>query len=265
MKKWDTIDDGIGLPDWRLALCLLSAWLCVCLILMKGVAASGKVAYFTALFPYTILFTLLVRGVTLPGAIDGIIYFIRPDWSKLLDPQTWYAAVVQCFFSLAVGSGPIIMFSSYNPFKHNIYRDGLIISLMDTFTSMLAGFTIFSVLGNLAHETGQKVGDVASGGPGLAFISYPDAIAKFTVVPQLFAVLFFLMLLTLGIGSAVSLTGGIITIVCDAFPKNRRWVVTAVVCLADSSFWISLTTSVEDSLSSLWLWWRQSAFAGFTD
>ncbi len=87
MKKWDTIDDGIGLPDWRLALCLLSAWLCVCLILMKGVAASGKVAYFTALFPYTILFTLLVRGVTLPGAIDGIIYFIRPDWSKLLDPQ----------------------------------------------------------------------------------------------------------------------------------------------------------------------------------
>ncbi len=52
---------------------------------------------------------------------------------------------------------------------------------------MLAGFTIFSVLGNLAHETGQKVGDVASGGPGLAFISYPDAIAKFTVVPQVLA------------------------------------------------------------------------------
>ena len=87
MKKMDNIDDGIGLPDWRLALCLLAAWLCVCLILMKGVASSGKVAYFTAIFPYTVLITLLIRGVTLPGALDGVLYFIRPDWWKLLDPK----------------------------------------------------------------------------------------------------------------------------------------------------------------------------------
>ena len=63
-------------------------------------------------------------------------------------------------------------------------RDGIIISLMDTFTSFLAGITIFSVLGNLAFETGKNVADVAGGGPGLAFISYPDAIAKFNFVPQ---------------------------------------------------------------------------------
>ena len=55
---------------------------------------------------------------------------------------------------------------------------------MDTFTSFLAGITIFSVLGNLAFETGKNVADVAGGGPGLAFISYPDAIAKFNFVPQ---------------------------------------------------------------------------------
>lgn len=48
-------------------------------------ASSGKVAYFTALFPYVVLITLLVRGVTLEGASDGILYFIRPDWPKLLD------------------------------------------------------------------------------------------------------------------------------------------------------------------------------------
>ncbi len=52
------------------------------------------------------------------------------------------------------------------------------------------------------------------------------------------------MLLTLGIGSAVSLTGGIITIVCDAFPKNRRWVVTAVVCLCGFLFGLVYTTPV---------------------
>lgn len=48
-------------------------------------ASSGKVAYFTALFPYVVLITLLVRGVTLEGAWDGIVYFVRPDWPKLLD------------------------------------------------------------------------------------------------------------------------------------------------------------------------------------
>ena len=84
MKKLEHIDDGVGLPDWRLSLCLLMAWLCICLILMRGVQSSGKVAYFTALFPYVVLVTLLVRGVTLPGAAEGIWYFIRPEWSKLL-------------------------------------------------------------------------------------------------------------------------------------------------------------------------------------
>lgn len=55
---------------------------------------------------------------------------------------------------------------------------------MDTFTSFLAGITIFSILGNLAHESGKNVSDVVSAGTGLAFVSYPDAIAKFEYVPQ---------------------------------------------------------------------------------
>ena len=55
---------------------------------------------------------------------------------------------------------------------------------MDTFTSFLAGITIFSILGNLAHESGKNVSDVVSAGTGLAFVSYPDAIAKFQYVPQ---------------------------------------------------------------------------------
>lgn len=101
---------------------------------------------------------------------------------------------------------------------------------MDTFTSLLAGVTIFAILGNLALESGKDISNVVqSGGTGLAFISYPEAIAKFDVVPQLFAVLFFLMLFTLGVGSAVSLTGCVITIVCDAFPTWKRWIVTLTI------------------------------------
>lgn len=65
-------------------------------------------------------------------------------------------------------------------------RDSTIVSFADTGTSILAGVTIFSILGNLAYETGQlgNIGAVVSGGPGLAFVSYPDAISKFDAVPQ---------------------------------------------------------------------------------
>lgn len=65
------------------------------------------------------------------------------------------------------------MFASYNRFDHNIYRDALIVTSMDTFTSLIAGFAIFGILGNLAHTTGEK--DISkvikSGGSGLAFVS----------------------------------------------------------------------------------------------
>ncbi|XP_071537637.1 sodium-dependent nutrient amino acid transporter 1-like [Panulirus ornatus] len=226
----DNIDYGIGIPDWRLSLCLLFSWLVLFFTLVKGVQSSGKVAYFTALFPYVVLFTLLGRGVTLPGAVNGILYFITPQWDKLLDPNVWYAAVTQSFFSLSVGFGAIINFASFNNFKHNVYRDAWIISLADTLTSLLAGFTIFSILGNLAHELNTDVKNVVRGGSGLAFISYPDALAKFTWTPQLFAVLFFLMLFTLGVGSAAGLTSNVITILCDQFPRIKKLYVTIATC-----------------------------------
>lgn len=77
------------------------------------------------------------------------------------------------------------MYASYNKFNHNIYRDATIVTTLDTFTSLLAGFTIFGILGHLAHEIGtDNIGDVVKGGAGLAFISYPDAIARFKFLPQ---------------------------------------------------------------------------------
>ena len=71
--------------------------------------------------------------------------------------------------------------------KTAIYRDSTIVSFADCFTSILAGITIFSILGNLAYETGQldDIGNIVqNGGSGLAFVSYPEAISKFDDVPQ---------------------------------------------------------------------------------
>ncbi|KAG7209784.1 hypothetical protein KM043_011402 [Ampulex compressa] len=224
LKEKLSIDDGLGMPDWKLTGCLLVAWCCIFLVLIRGVKSSGKAAYFLAIFPYIIMIALLVRAVTLEGAVNGIVFFIKPNWEKLFEPNVWYAAVTQCFFSLSVCFGGVVMYSSYNDFNHNIYRDVIVVTTLDTFTSLIAGFTIFGILGNLAHELGtDDISNVVRGGTGLAFVSYPDAIAKFTVLPQLFSVLFFLMLYVLGIGSGIALAGGIITIICDQFPTCKHW------------------------------------------
>ncbi|XP_066939298.1 sodium-dependent nutrient amino acid transporter 1-like [Macrobrachium rosenbergii] len=225
------LDNGIGLPSWKLTLCLFLSWVIIFVVLSKGIQSSGKAAYFTALFPYIVIFVMLIRGATLPGASKGIMYFITPRWEKLLEPHVWYSAVDQSFYSLTVGFGTIIMFSSFNAFSHNVYRDATIISITDTITSFLAGLTTFAMLGHLADILGVEVKDVLKGGgTSLAFVSYPDVLSRIKIAPQFFSVLFFFMLFTLGLGSSSALMGCIVTIITDDFPRFRRWIVTLVVC-----------------------------------
>ncbi|KRT86582.1 neurotransmitter transporter, partial [Oryctes borbonicus] len=232
LREITDISDGIGSPEWRLTLCLLASWIITFFVSFRGVSSSGKASYFLALFPYVIMIALLIRAVTLEGAAEGILFFIRPQWNKLLEANVWYAAVTQCFFSLGVGFGSITMYSSYNRFEHNINRDAMIVTTLDTFTSLLAGTTIFGILGNLAHQSGVKVDQVInSGGSGLAFISYPEAIAKFEVVPWLFALLFFGMLFILGIGSLVALQSCANTVIMDNFPRLKTWQVSGMTAV----------------------------------
>ena len=112
------------------------------------------------MFPYVVLFTLLVKGFTLPGAFDGIAFFLTPTWREVFSIKTWFHALGQLFFSLGICYGQIINYASYNDFRHDVYKDGLILSCIDTLTSILAGVTIFSILGNLAQISGESVDEV---------------------------------------------------------------------------------------------------------
>ncbi|XP_055906517.1 sodium-dependent nutrient amino acid transporter 1-like [Eupeodes corollae] len=236
LREKASIDDGIGYPSWELSLCLLAAWIMVAAIMIQGVRSSGKASYFLALFPYAVMLILLIRALTLPGAFDGVLYFIKPQWDRLLDPKVWYAAVTQVFFSLAICFGNIIMYASYNRFGHNVYRDANIVTTLDTFTSLLSGVIIFGILGNLAYESNTTdIKSVVKGGTGLAFVSYPDAISKFNFVPQLFSVLFFLMLFVLGIGSNVGMASCIMTVIKDKFSSTKNWVIVMAIAVVGFS------------------------------
>jgi solute carrier family 6 (neurotransmitter transporter, glycine) member 5/9 len=89
LKAKETIDDGIGTPNWTLVAFLAISWTMVFLILVKGVKSSGKASYVLAIFPYVVLSILLARALTLPGSINGIKYFLTPQWDKILKPEVW--------------------------------------------------------------------------------------------------------------------------------------------------------------------------------
>uniref|UniRef100_A0A7N8YNM5 Transporter n=1 Tax=Mastacembelus armatus TaxID=205130 RepID=A0A7N8YNM5_9TELE len=218
------ISKGIEYPGdlrWPLAGCLFLAWLIVYASLAKGIKSSGKVVYFTATFPYVVLVILLIRGVTLPGAGDGILYFITPKWEKLNDAKVWKDAATQIFFSLSAAWGGLITLSSYNKFHNNCYRDTIIVTCTNSATSIFAGFVIFSVIGFMAHELKVPIERVADEGPGIAFVVYPEALTRLPLSP-FWAIIFFLMLLTLGLDTMFATIETIVTSVSDEFPKYLR-------------------------------------------
>ncbi|XP_034449890.1 sodium- and chloride-dependent betaine transporter-like [Hippoglossus hippoglossus] len=115
--------DEIGTVKWELLLCLLACWVACYFCIWKGVRFTGKVVYVTAVFPYVMLVILLVRGLTLPGAWQGVVYYLYPEPSRLADLQVWMEACAQVLFSYGVASGTLITLGSYNKVKNNCYRD----------------------------------------------------------------------------------------------------------------------------------------------
>ncbi|XP_028665199.1 sodium- and chloride-dependent GABA transporter 2-like [Erpetoichthys calabaricus] len=213
--------EHIGKLQWDLTLCLFLAWVVCYFCIWKGVKSTGKVVYFTATFPYIMLLVLLIRGVTLPGAAGGIKFYLYPDISRLADPQVWMDAGTQIFFSYAICLGCLTALGSYNKYNNNCYRDCLALCFLNSGTSFLAGFAIFSILGFMAYEQNVPISDVAESGPGLAFIAYPRAVTMMPFSP-LWACFFFIMIILLGLDSQFVCVESLVTAIVDMFPSVFR-------------------------------------------
>ncbi|KAH8279373.1 hypothetical protein KR026_008311 [Drosophila bipectinata] len=274
-----SMDEPGGLK-WWIVLCLLLSWTIVFFIVMKGIQSSGKVVYFTSLFPYIVLTIFFIRGITLRGAGAGLMHMYTPKVEKLLEPTVWLDAATQVFYSFGLAFGSLIAFGSYNTPKNNCVRDVLLVSVCNAVTAIYASVVIFAILGfkatvnvdrcvdsnteilvkhnlldvnatrlvydqtiakynttemaklhlsecSLSHEL-----DNAAEGTGLAFIVFTQAIVELPGAP-FWAVLFFTMLLSLGLGSQIGILEGMLCTLfdIDIIKRVKKQHVTGVVCL----------------------------------
>ncbi len=203
-------------------------WLIVFFGVEQGIEKANKI-----FMPLLIGLIVLLVGwnMTLPGSMDGVWKFLKPDFTKLANPKVWIDAYSQIFFTLSLGFGIMVAYASYLPKKADINRDAWITSLVDTAVSILAGLAVFGTLGYMAAKTGRPFEDIVQHGIGLAFVAYPQAISLLPSFQHVFGVLFFLALTVAGVASSISILEAFTAAVIDKFHYPRRTVVTVLsVC-----------------------------------
>lgn len=211
---------------------LFLTWLWVYFSIIKGAKSVGKVVLVTVPLPFLILIILTIKGLTLPGAMEGVKYYLTPDFSKLLKAETWLAAYGQVFFSFSIGFGVMIAYASFLPKKTDIVNNAFIVGLTDALTAFLSGFAVFSAIGFLSLTKGVPI-DSIKGGAGLAFVTFPTIIENMGGAwVTIFGLMFFMMLLTLGIDSAFSLVEAGAAGLMDKYKFKRIHANTLICVLA---------------------------------
>ena len=211
---------ALGSVQWNIFWPLVVTWLVMYLCIFRGVRLVGKIVWWTVPLPWLMLLVLTVRGLTLEGSINGLAYYLNPVWSELTKATTWRHAFGQAFFSLSLAFGGVmITYASFLHRKSDLNNNAAIIGLADFGTSFIAGLAVFATLGGMAFVTAQAgeavaVEKVAEGGPALAFVAFPYALAQLPYSAW-FSFVFFFALVTLGIDSAFSLTESILAAIVD--------------------------------------------------
>lgn len=221
---------SVGGIQFKVLIPFLVAWAIVYWLLIRGVGRGIELAA-RVLLPlmFLMMLILVIRGLTLPGAGEGLNVLLTPDFGALLDPQVWIAAYGQVFFSLSVGFSVMIAYASYLPRRSELPNTGFIVGLSNSGFEFFAALGVFSVLGFLAVQQNTPVNEVVEEGVGLAFITFPQIINQLPALQSFFGLMFFGALLFAGLTSAVSIFETGIAGLRDKFGFARTRAVN-VVC-----------------------------------
>lgn len=222
----------------QIAVALTLVWVLAIVVLAMGVDEGiGKVSKIFMPILTVLFIVVVIQALFLPGAAKGLNAFFTPDWATLKDAGVWVAAYGQIFFSLSVGFGIMLTYSSYLKPRTNLTGTGLVTAFANSSFEVLAGIGVFAALGFMATQQNVEVNEVASSGIGLAFIAFPAIINEMQLGP-IFGTLFFGSLTIAGFTSLFSLFEVVVSAVKDKFNIPRKntavgiGVVMALISLA---------------------------------
>ena len=189
---FDALAVNFGSVPWHLIAVAFTV-----VILIFGVAAGiEKLSKFMMPAFFILFLIIAVRVAFLPGAAEGYLYLLQPDWSYLLNPETWVMAMGQAFFSLSINGAGMLIYGSYMKKDESILRHAGVTALLDTLAALLAGFAIIPAV--------FAFGIDPTSGPSLMFVTLPQVFAQ---MPggQIFALLFFVSVFFAGITSLMNM------------------------------------------------------------
>ena len=206
-----------GNPLWHTVVVAI-----VCLVLMFGVT-SGIEKVSKVLMPlfYVLFLALAVWVAFLPGAGEGYRFLFVPDWSKLLEVDTWVMAMGQAFFTLSITGSGMIVYGAYLDKKEDIPKASIRTAVFDTMAALLAGLAIMPAV--------FAYGLDAARGPSLMFITLPTVFQQMPM-GRLFSVFFFVSVLFAGITSLINMFEAVIESWQSHFRLGRK--VSVLICSA---------------------------------
>ncbi|WP_432459932.1 MULTISPECIES: sodium-dependent transporter [unclassified Agarivorans] len=232
LKLGDNSPSRLGGIQLHIVVPVILAWLITYSAVFTGVKGGIERAS-KIMMPllFVMVLGLIIRMVFLPGALEGLNYLFKPDFSKILDVSVWSAAYGQIFFTLSVGFSIMLAYSSYLPKDSDISNNAFMTVLINCGFSIMAGIMIFGILGYMANQQGVAITEVVKAGVGLAFVTIPTAI-NLLPAPYILGPLFFFALTVAGLSSMISIIEAVTSAVIDKFGCDRRKAATLVCGVA---------------------------------
>ncbi|MDO4895757.1 MAG: sodium-dependent transporter [Moraxella sp.] len=208
---------------------MVIVWALVLFIMYGGIRKGVELANKICIPLLVVMFAVMVfKAIQLEGAVAGLNAFFSPNWERMTDPKVWLSAYGHVFFSMSIGFGIMVTYSSYLKRNANLTGSGLVVGFANSSFEVMAGIGIFSVLGFMATQSGVPVSDVVSGSIGLAFIAFPKIISTMGSAGTLIGVLFFGSLFVAGVTSMASILQVPISAVKDKFGWSHKKAVGVV-------------------------------------
>lgn len=226
---------------------ILIVWVIALFIMYGGIRKGVELANKIFIPLLMLMFVIMViQAVRLPGATEGLNALFAPNWSAMANPKVWLAAYGHVFFSMSIGFGIMVTYSSYLKRNANLTGSGLVVGFANSSFEILAGIGIFSVLGFMAVASGKPVAEVVSGGIGLAFVAFPKIISSMGESGTIIGVLFFASLFVAGLTSMASIVQVPISAMEDKFGWSHKKAVTIVggLCALISLMLFSTKTAI---------------------